>query len=372
MDKNLLEIFLNPWYDALADPEEAQHILFETLIKRYRKTEYGKIHGAHTVETLDEFRKTFPAATFSDFEPFINRVKEGHWNALLLENPVEWGMTRGTTGPSKIIPYTQSEIEERFILGPRCLMNYVYQTGDTALLDGYIMLFIYPSVAGTESCGDTEHVYGYSSGIYAKHLAEKVGLKLVYPLEELNQFGTRRVESESKLRLEYIYEKAHDLNVTAIVGIAQLLLLFGKIVKKNHHIYPKDIWENPLLVSSSLPGVHARYNPSLKSMYNYRALRDIYGATEGFYAQQLDERPYCFPNYDFYLFEVQTRKKTKMLYELKKGERGSLIVSSSLFPRYRIGDIIKCFGDSGIACISREKYFHTVKYWWDIFMGYTL
>jgi hypothetical protein len=107
-------------------------------------------------------------------------------------------------------------------------------------------------------------------------------------------------------------------------------------------------------------------------MYNYKALRDIYGATEGFYAQQLDERPYCFPNYDVYLYEVVTGKKTKMLYEMKKGERGSLIVSSRLFPRYRIGDVIKCFGDGGIVCIGREKHFHTVKYWWDRFMGYAL
>ncbi len=372
MDKRMLEFFLKSWYNALENPEEAQNNLFSALIERYKKTEYGKSYSAQDIKTLDEFQRKFPIATFSDFGPWLQKVKKGKYNALLVEKPVEWGMTRGTTGPSKIIPYTQAEIEERFMLGPRCLMNYIYKSEDTTILDGHILLFIYPSVAGTESFGDTEQPYGYSSGIYSKHLAEKVGLTLVYPVEDINQFGTQRIDSQSVKRLEYIYQKAHNVNVTAMIGITQLMLLFGKICKKNHGLYPKNIWKNPLLVTSSLPGVHARYNPSLKAMYDYKGLRDIYGATEGFYAQQLDERPYCFPNYDFYLFEVKTRKGVKMLYEMKKGERGSLIISSRLFPRYHIGDIIKCFGDGGIACISREKHFHTVKYWWDLFMGYTL
>lgn len=368
----MLEFFLKSWYNSLETPEEAQNSLFQRLIERYRKTEYGRYYGAQTIETIDEYREKFPVASFSDFGPWLQKVKMGEQHALLVDNPVEWGMTRGTTGPSKIIPYTQSEIEERFMLGPRCLLNYVYKTGNTSILDGHILLFIYPSVAGTEKLGDAEHTYGYSSGIYSKYLAEKVGLSLVYPVEEINQFGTQRSTSQSEKRLAYIYEKACNLNVTAIVGITQLILLFGKMSKKTHSVYPKDLWKNPLLVTSSLPGVHARYNPSLKAMYNYKALRDIYGATEGFYAQQLDERPYCFPNYDYYLFEVQIGKKTKMLYQMKKGERGSLIVSSRLFPRYRIGDVVKSFGDGGIACIAREKHFHRLKYWWDQFMGYTL
>ncbi len=370
MDKNIAEFFVNPWYRALEDPEEAQHNLFKKLIERYRKTEYGTIHGAHDVETLDEFREKFPVATFPDFEPFLTKVKRGEWSALLTEDPIEWGMTRGTTGTSKIIPYTEKEIEERFMLGPRCLMNYLYTTGDYSICDGYFLLFIYPSVAGTESLGTSQTNYGYTSGIYTHYLSQKVGLNLVYTPEEINVFGTERSESQSKMRLEYIFQKAKSLNVTAMIGIAQLLLLFSNICR-THRVYPKDVWKNPLLISSSLPGIHLKYNPALKAMYNYRDLRDIYGATEGFYAQQLDKRPYCFPNYDYYIFEVQIKKKIKMLHEMKKGERGSLIISSTLFPRYRIGDIVKSFGDGGIACISREKYFHTVKYWYDQFMGYS-
>lgn len=371
MDTELLKFFVTPWYTGLENPEKTQQTLFHTLINQYKKTAYGKKYRAQDITSIKEFQTSFPVVTFSDLEPWIAQVKQGKWDVLLTEKPVEWGMTRGTTGPSKIIPYTSAEIEERFLLGPRCLFNYAYRT-DASVLDGSILLFIYPSAVGTETTGEKKHAYGYSSGIYSKHISEKIGLSLVYPVEEINQFGTQRVESESRKRLEYIYQKAKDLNITAMVGIAQLMTLFGKLMKENHDIYPKDIWKNLLLISSSLPGVHAKYNPALKAMYNYKALRDIYGATEGFYAQQLDERPYCFPNFDRYFFEVEVKNKIKMLYEMKKGEKGSLIISSRLFPRYRIGDIIKCFGDSAFVCIGREKHFNIVKYWWDRFMGYIL
>lgn len=371
MNLPIQEIFLNSWYEALEDPQKAQQSLFQELIQRYRSTEYGKIHQADDVETIEDYRIHFPPASFSYFSPYIDKVKEGKWNTLLADEPVSWGMTRGTTGPSKIIPYTESEIEERFILGPRCLMNYVHKNENTDLFDGHILLLVYPSEVGIEECKGTKHSYGYTSGIYSKHLAEKVGLNLVYSVDELTQFGTRRVESESRKRLAYILKQAEDKEVTAIIGIAQLMILLGKVTKSLYGVYPKDMW-HPVLISSSLPHVHARYNPALKALYKYTALRDIYGATEGFYAQQLDERPYCFPNYDYYLFEVQIGKKIKMLHEMKKGEKGSLIVSSHLLPRYRIGDIVKSFGDGGIACVSREKDFNVIKYYYDRLMGYAL
>ncbi len=81
----------------------------------------------------------------------------------------------------------------------------------------------------------------------------------------------------------------------------------------------------------------------------------MYGATEGMIGQQLDEKPYWSPNYDGFLFEVQTGRCVKMLHEMRRGERGSLIVSTSVLPRYRIGDLILAFGDSYLRCIGRER-----------------
>ncbi len=46
----------------------------------------------------------------------------------------------------------------------------------------------------------------------------------------------------------------------------------------------------------------------------------MYTATEGVFGQQYDDLPYITPNYDAYLFEVDTGKTVKMLHELNAVE----------------------------------------------------
>jgi hypothetical protein len=82
---------------------------------------------------------------------------------------------------------------------------------------------------------------------------------------------------------------------------------------------------------------------------------EMYTATEGVFAQQLDELPYVTPNYDAYFFEVDTGKAVKMLHELKRGEWGSLLVSSCMFPRYDIGDMIEAAGKNYYRVFGRRN-----------------
>jgi hypothetical protein len=70
------------------------------------------------------------------------------------------------------------------------------------------------------------------------------------------------------------------------------------------------------------------------------------------------------PNYDLYFFEVETARGIKMLYELSPGERGSLIVSTPVFPRYRIGDRILALQAPYFRCIGRDERWTTLKYLW--------
>jgi hypothetical protein len=81
----------------------------------------------------------------------------------------------------------------------------------------------------------------------------------------------------------------------------------------------------------------------------------MYTATEGVFAQQYDDLPYVTPNYDGYFFEVQTGKGIKMLHELKRGEWGNLIISSCMFPRYDIGDMVEAAGKNYFRIFGRRK-----------------
>ncbi len=108
-------------------------------------------------------------------------------------------------------------------------------------------------------------------------------------------------------------------------------------------------------------------------MYGPAAIREIYGATEGMFGQQLDERRGWAPNYDLFFFEVQTRSGIKMLHEMKPGELGSLVVSTPILARYRIGDTILALRPPYFRCIGRDSnWWTTWDYWWREFTSLNL
>jgi hypothetical protein len=69
----------------------------------------------------------------------------------------------------------------------------------------------------------------------------------------------------------------------------------------------------------------------------------------------LDSLPYVTPNYDSYVFEVATGEGVKMLHNLKRGEWGKLVISSCMFPRYYIGDLIESAGKNYFRVFGREN-----------------
>jgi hypothetical protein len=101
-------------------------------------------------------------------------------------------------------------------------------------------------------------------------------------------------------------------------------------------VYPKDVWTFGVLSLGSSPGINSTHRPRLLAFYGQQAgLAEIYGATEGMFGQQRDDKRCWVPNYDLYFFEVETRRGIKMLHEMQPGETGSLI-QQPVLPRYKI------------------------------------
>jgi hypothetical protein len=57
-----------------------------------------------------------------------------------------------------------------------------------------------------------------------------------------------------------------------------------------------------------------------------------------------------------------------MLHEMRPGEMGSLVVSTPILPRYRIGDRILCMQMPYFRCIGRDEWWTPVRYAWDELM----
>lgn len=361
----MLKSLLQPWHDAVIEPDQAQLNVLHKLLKDYAQSEYGRQHGAANIETIAEYRRAFPIKTYEELKPTIDRVMAGERELLLAEEPVGWAITRGTTkGESKFIPMTPNDLRRRISAG-RAMMHYVLKESRFDLFEGVNLNLNFPSIVGTLEVGEEQIDYGYSSGIYAKHVSAFTPIKSVPSQEEIDSLGGGKTLRDWDKRFEMALEKCRDKDVTLIGGVYQTAIQFGRYLRKMHKCYPKDLWSPQIMTLGSTPGINTRYQPTLRAFYGPVVIREIYGATEGIFGQQWDRNRAWVPNYDLYFFEVETRSGIKMLHEMRPQEIGRLVVSTPVLPRYRIGDIILAFRRPYFRCIGRDNWWTIWQYAWN-------
>jgi hypothetical protein len=370
--RDFIEIFVELWHKGLQDPARTQAQTLEWLVESYARTVYGQECGAADLLPLagdpprffEAYRCAFPAVTYDAIKPWIDRVVAGEVAALLPERPVAWAMTRGTTrGTPKRIPITEPDLSIR-VAAARGLLNHLLRTDQLDAIDGYSLNLNYPSVVGTMDVAGQETPYGFSSGIYVRHAAEATPVEILPPQEEIDELGGGTTPGAWERRFEMIYQRTKDAPITMCAGVCPSIIQFGHFLQRRHKVLPKDLWRMRVIAATSVPGVHTKYKPALRTLYGPVDVVEMYIATEGTFAQQRDERRLLVPNLDLYVFEVQVGGgRVKMLHEMRPGEYGSLIVSTPVLPRYRIGDVVRAFDPPYFRCIGREGPWTRLRYW---------
>ncbi len=352
---DFLQKIVNPWYESLQNPHETQQQVLESLIRGYAKTFYGKKHAALDVKEATDFRSHFPKINYEKLCPYLEEVKRENYAIILSEPPLCWVMTRGSTGNAKVFPVTKTHIEQIFMCGARALVNHALRKDDFQLLTGKILNLNFPSTVTTMDAGGRKITYGYSSGIYAKLNPMLNQVSLLPRQEEIDALGPGITKPDWERRFELVYERTLNQPIVAAMGVTPVILSFGRYVKRRHGRKPKDMWSFRALVCTSVRKIQFKYGPVLRKYFGEVPIVEMYSATEGVFAQQLDDLPYVTPNYDKYYFEVETSKGSKMLHELERGEWGRLIISSCLFPRYDIGDMVEAMGKNYFRVFGRAK-----------------
>jgi hypothetical protein len=365
-----IEQQLQPWQQALQDPQAAQESVLRKLLSIYAQTGYGQEHHAGELNDISAYRRAFPVSTYEQFKPLIEKVLAGDNHVLLSEPPIGWAITRGTTkGESKFIPMTPTDMQMRVSAG-RAMMKFVLDSGRYDLFQGVNLNLNFPSRVGTFKAGDREIEYGYSSGIYTKFVSERTPIRSAPSQDEIDALGGGKTQKDWDARFELAYEKCKDQNVTLVGGVATTALTFGRYLKRSHGVYPKDLWDVQIMTLGSVAGINLQYRPALRALYGDAAIREIYGATEGMFGQQMDDKRAWAPNYDLFYFEVETTNGLKMLHEMRPGEQGSLVVSTPILPRYKIGDRILAVQPPYFRCIGRDYWWTPLRYYWNEFNSF--
>ena len=361
---------LRPWHEAIAHPEEAQQTVLRRLLRDYSRTRYGSDRGADNIAAaggnlIAAYRQAFPVMTYDAYKPLIAKVMEGDVGLLLCEEPVGWAITRGTVaGESKFIPMTGTDLCMRVSAG-RAMLEYVAASGRLDLFAGVNLNLNFPATVGTVRVGDRELEYGYSSGIYTKHVSAFTPIRSVPSQDEIDALGGGTTKRDWENRFALAYERCRDENVTLVGGVCNTAVQFGRFLRRKYGVYPKKVWNTQVMTLGSTPGINTRHRPELNALYGPAAIREIYGATEGMFGQQKDERRAWVPNYDLFFLEVQTRAGIKMLHEMRPGEVGGLVVSTPILPRYRIGDTVLAVQPPYYRCIGRERRGTLMRHAWD-------
>lgn len=370
---NILKPFIQPWYDSLDDPAKAQEKVLVDLLSKYGATEYGKKHQASKLRNIAEYQTNFPIIDYAGLVPYFKQIKEANYLKFLFEPPECWVMTRGSTGKSKVLPATQTHLKQIFNCGARAIINYAIRKKSYDVFLGVILNLNFPSSVQKMTYEGKEVTYGYSSGTYARLNPMFDRVSLLPRQEEIDALGNGIGRNDWEKRFELAYQMAKDQNVTATMGVTPVILAFARYLKNTHGKKPSDIWSPQALFCTSVRKIHYKYGPILKKYFGDVPIVEMYTATEGVFGQQIDDYPYITPNYDSYVFEVATAKGIKMLHELKRGEWGKLIVSSCMFPRYDIGDLVEAAGKNYYRIFGRNNSLTIVEHkLYRAFLGWSL
>jgi hypothetical protein len=372
--RDFIELFVSLWHKGLEDPAQTQAQTLEWLVEGYAQTAYGQERDAAGLLALsgdpppffEAYRRAFPIVTYDTLKPWIDRVVAGDPHALLPEPPIAWAMTRGTTrGTSKRIPITETDLGIR-VAAARGLLNHLLRTDQLDAIAGYSLNLNYPGVVGTMDVGGRETPYGFSSGIYVRQAAAATPVDILPAQEEIDDLGGGTTPGAWKRRFDMVYERTKDAPITMCAGVCPSIIQFGHHLQRHHKVLPKDLWQMRVIAATSVPGIHTEYKPALRALFGPVDIVEMYIATEGTFAQQVDDRCLLVPNFDLYVLEVLGRDGgVKMLHEMRPGEYGSLVVSTPVLPRYRIGDLVRAFDPPYFRCIGREGRFTKLRYWLD-------
>ncbi len=351
----ILKPFISPWYESLENPQKTQEQLLTDLVSKYALTDYGLSHNASQTESILDYRKNFPIINYFGLIPYLNQISEGNFKAILPEPAECWVMTRGSTGKSKVLPATQTHLKQIFSCGARGLVNFAVQKKSYQVFMGSILNLNFPSNVHSMDVNGKKVTYGYSSGTYARLNPMFDRVSLLPRQEEIDELGTGLRRQDWEKRFELVYQQALNKDVTATMGVTPVIVAFARYVKRKHGKKPVDLWKPQALFCTSVRKIQYQWAPILKAYFGDVPVVEMYTATEGVFGQQLDDLPYITPNYDSYFFEVDTGKSVKMLHELKRDEWGRLLISSCMFPRYDIGDLVEAAGKNYYRVFGRNN-----------------
>lgn len=373
-------------------PAETQQHVLNRLLKNNARTAFGKEYGFDSIRTPADFQRRIPIQSFTGFSPWVDRIAAGEKAVLTAEPVVFFNKSSGTSGKPKLIPVTQTWINETGRL--RKIWGGLASANHPRLLSGKAISIVY-SANGGKTEGGIEYgslsgrVYLQSPGVLRRRYAlpyevaritdpeskQYASMRLAAIQDVTFLFSTNAatvlsmVETGQQRAGELIRDVADgtlspnlDLPAGVREGLAPYLRpnaeaarRLDKILREKGTLRPMDYWPNCALLGcwlGSTVGVASKrlpewFAPSL-------TVRDVgLAASEGVFtlpvSDQVSSGPLtvdtCF--YEFIPVENSDESDPPALTaeQLTVGSEYVIVITTSAgLYRYNINDVVRVTG----------------------------
>lgn len=253
----------------------SQERIFQELIRKGRKTAFGRDHDFTFIQTYQDFKTRVPVRDYEGLSSYFERVKRYEPDVLWPGHPLYLAKTSGTTSGTKYIPITRDSIPNHIHSTRDALLNYIHTTGKSRFLDGK-MIFISGSPLLDKKNGI---LTGRLSGIVNHHVPGYL------QRHQLPSFQTNTLE-DWETKVEAIVEETLSQDMRFISGIPPWVQMYFDHLQSRTGKKVKDLFPNfELFVYGGV-----NYEPYRKKLEQSIGRKidsiELYPASEGFIAFQ--------------------------------------------------------------------------------------
>ncbi len=267
---------------AHMDPNETQRRVLSSLIRRARRTKFGRDHEFSESWSLDDFRSRVP---LRDYDAFW----EGYWRApfprltdCTWPGPVPWfAVSSGTTtGATKYIPVSREMRRSNVRAGTELMVHHIANRPESRLLAGRVFML-----------GGSTGLVRRAPGVFSGDLSGIAAAEMPR-WARLRYFPPRDLESiaDWEEKIDRFAERSLDAEISGMAGTPSWLLIFferlAEIARAGRAPSGRvaDIW--PGLEMLSHGGVAwAPYRDRFAALLEGSGAqtREVYPASEGFF-----------------------------------------------------------------------------------------
>jgi len=374
-------------------PQQVQEDLLRRILARQADTDFGKHHHFNAIRTIADFRRNLPVAAYEYFDPYIKRVTQGDFKALLTDPVVHmFALTSGTTATRKFIPVTAGYLADykrgwnlwglkvfrdhpEVRLRPIVQMSGDWQefttaagipcgsvTGLTASMQLRIIRWLYCVPAAVGKVKDPAAKYYVALRL---SLTRRVGMIIAAnPSTLVNMARAGDQVKESLVRDLHDGTLSDRIEIPGAVRVALQRRIkkrhpdrareLEEIIRRTGTLYPKDYWPKDCIIGNWTGGSVSAYLRHFPKYYGATPVRDVgLIASEGrMTIPMADATSSGVLDITTHYFEfipeeeIGSPQPTVLAaHELKEGRTYFILPTTSYgLYRYNIYDVVRCTG----------------------------